>query len=205
MYIARLTLNQSRVAMLWQANPYRVHQQLRMAYPAEPRLLFRIEQPEDRGSPTRILVQSQTPPDWSALEGFEILDRPPEHKELTLGFKAAQRLRFRLLANPTYRTRNAQGRSVRLSHNRADAQMAWLERKLTNAGAQLMGARSIDRGLQRNRRGNVGENDVLVHRAVHFEGLIRVIDPEMLRAAIAQGIGSAKGIGFGLLSVMSAG
>jgi CRISPR system Cascade subunit CasE len=40
-----------------------------------------------------------------------------------------------------------------------------------------------------------------VHQAVTFDGLLRVTDPEALLAALAGGIGSGKGFGFGLLSL----
>ena len=39
------------------------------------------------------------------------------------------------------------------------------------------------------------------HLSVTFEGLLTVTSPEALRTAVEQGIGSAKGFGFGLLSL----
>lgn len=44
----------------------------------------------------------------------------------------------------------------------------------------------------------------LQHVSVTFDGVLRVTSPEDLREAVAQGIGSAKGFGFGLLSLAPA-
>jgi CRISPR system Cascade subunit CasE len=44
----------------------------------------------------------------------------------------------------------------------------------------------------------------LTHHAVRFDGLLVVTDPERLRHALRAGIGSAKGFGFGLLSLARA-
>jgi CRISPR system Cascade subunit CasE len=40
--------------------------------------------------------------------------------------------------------------------------------------------------------------------AVRFDGLLQVADPARLQAALRQGIGSGKGLGFGLLSLAPA-
>jgi CRISPR-associated protein Cas6/Cse3/CasE subtype I-E len=37
--------------------------------------------------------------------------------------------------------------------------------------------------------------------SVRYDGILTVTDPEQFQAAVVQGIGSAKGFGFGLLSV----
>jgi CRISPR system Cascade subunit CasE len=37
--------------------------------------------------------------------------------------------------------------------------------------------------------------------AVTFDGLLRIVDADRFRAALVQGIGSAKAYGFGLLSI----
>jgi len=37
--------------------------------------------------------------------------------------------------------------------------------------------------------------------AVTFDGILRVTDPELFTQTLAQGVGTAKGLGFGLLSL----
>ena len=45
------------------------------------------------------------------------------------------------------------------------------------------------------------ETHTLKLAAVQFDGLLEVAEPDRLRAAVRQGIGSGKGFGFGLLSL----
>jgi len=204
MFLARLQLNQSRRAVGWASNPYRVHQRLRLAWPAEPRLLFRIEDlPDGRG--TQILVQAHSSPDWSAAFGdFPVLLGPPEHKSFEPRLETGRRYRFRLLANPTAKKKNEQGRPVRLSLFKEDDQRSWLARKLAGAGAELLGCTAAARGLQRSRKHSQKQEGMQTHFAVSFEGLLRVNDPARLQEAVEHGIGPAKGYGFGLLSLAPA-
>jgi CRISPR system Cascade subunit CasE len=199
MFLARLQLNQSRVAVNWAANPYRVHQRLRMAYPNDPRLLFRIEDLPDNGG-THIITQSHTEPDWAAaFDGFHVLLRPPEHKPFDPQLQAGRSYRFRLLANPTMKHEGK-----RLSLFLEAEQQAWLARKLADTGAEALGCVTASRGLQRSRKNPWKDKNQQTHFAVLFEGALRVTDPSALRAAVENGIGSAKGYGFGLLSLAPA-
>lgn len=203
MFLARLQLNQGRVAVNWAANSYRVHQRLRMAYPDDSRLLFRIEDlPNDNG--IQVIIQSHTAPNWSVFDDFPVLLRPPEHKPFDLKLEAGRRYRFRLLANPTIKKKDEQGRPTRLSLFKAEEQDAWLSRKLVAAGAELIGFTAAPRGLQRSRKNPQKDEHIQTHFTVLFEGVLRVTDPIALHAAIENGIGSAKGYGFGLLSLAPA-
>jgi CRISPR system Cascade subunit CasE len=120
-----------RPGRMWLRNLYRVHQRLCMAFPSEQRktvdahflkpfnpqdfgenqvhvkradesgFLFRID-PGPAGRAI-ILVQSALPPDWDYAfhnAGY-LLAAASEMKEFEPGFPVGQRLRFRLLANPT--------------------------------------------------------------------------------------------------------
>ena len=203
MFLSRLRLNRSRAATLWAANPYRVHQRLRMAFPAEPRLLFRVEDlPNNSG--TQILIQSHSQPDWSAFVEFPILLTPPEHKAFEPTLESGRRYRFRLLANPTVKKKSPDGKPVRLSLFKDDEQRAWVTRKLAEAGAEAVTFMAMPRGLQRSRKNPQKEERTQTHFAVLFEGILQVTDPAKLRAAVETGIGSAKGYGFGLLSLAPA-
>ena len=41
----------------------------------------------------------------------------------------------------------------------------------------------------------------MAHLAVRFEGVLQVVDPVAFQQTLRRGIGSAKGFGFGLLSI----
>jgi len=195
LFLARLTLNQRRLALGWAGNPYRVHQRLMMAYEGDPRLLFRLEQDEE--APPVILVQSHREPDFErAFGSFAVLSRPPELKPFEVQLAAGSWLRFRLLANPTVKREGA-----RLGLLQEEEQRAWLERKLAQGGAALAGCTVQARGLRTSSRGPAKEENQPVHLAVLFEGLLAVKDPAALTEVLANGIGPAKGFGFGLLSL----
>ena len=197
MFLARLRLNRSRTAVTWIANPYRVHQRLMMAFDGDPRLLFRIDESTEGA---QILVQSQTEPNWGAsFSGFSVLACSPEHKPFQPCLEAGRRYRFRLLANPTVKRDGK-----RLGLLREEDQRAWLVRKITDAGAELLGCTVSPHGLQRSGKNPYKEAAAQTHLAVLFEGVLRVTDPTLMTAAIENGIGAAKGYGFGLLSLAPA-
>ncbi len=222
MYLSRLFLNpRSRQVQSEIAHPYQMHKTLMRAFPAplppEERVLFRLEIHPRTGLPV-LLVQSQTPPDWSFLTTADSgryllpsLELPPqvyqnpEVKEVTLRLRRGQRLAFRLFANPTKKIK-VEGRKngQRVELYQEDDQRRWLERKLQAAGARLLAVR-IGQGRKFTdfqRRAEQGHRLTLY--GVRFDGLLMVEDPEVLLAAIHQGIGSGKGMGFGLLSVAAA-
>jgi CRISPR system Cascade subunit CasE len=204
MYLARLTLNQSRTAIFWSSNPYRVHQRLRMAYSNDPRLLFRIEESSD-GTKTQILVQSHTEPDWSVFTDFPVLLSQPEHRFFNPKLVAGHRYRFRILANPTLKKTLTLGsgekRKTRLGLFREEAQVEWLRHKLNNAGSEMLACRVIPRGLQYSHKNPAKDDRQQTHLAVMYEGILRVNHADLLQQTLKIGIGSAKGYGFGLLSL----
>ena len=197
MYLSRLQLNTSRVAVLWASNPYRVHQRLMMACDGDPRLLFRIE---DTSEGTQVLVQSHVEPNWPfAFGDFDVLRCPPEHKAFDLHLQTGRLYRFRLLANPTVK-RNGN----RLGLFKEEDQRAWLVRKLEAAGAKLVSYIAAPHGLQKSDKNPAKDEHVVTHFAVLFEGVLQMQDPERLKQAVESGIGAAKGYGFGLLSLAPA-
>ncbi|HUZ46205.1 MAG TPA: type I-E CRISPR-associated protein Cas6/Cse3/CasE, partial [Terriglobia bacterium] len=121
-----------RPGRLWLRNLYHVHQRLCMAFPSKDRIshdahflkpfkpedfaeqvhvgrkveagfLFRIDpQPIGRAM---LVVQSAAEPNWDYAfhNAPYLLAAPPEKKQFEPSFTTGQRLRFRLLANPTKR------------------------------------------------------------------------------------------------------
>ena len=206
MYLTRLSLNHTRIAIQWAANPYRVHQRLKMGCEGDPRLLFRIE---ETALGAYILAQTHHAPSWSmAFDDFMVLDGPPEMKSFELKLQAGRAYQFRLLANPSVKKtvsgEDQEEKKTRLGLVSEEAQLAWLRRKLEAAGAEVVSVQAASRGLTRSSKNPAKDEHTQTHLSVLFEGVLLAKEPEMLEQAVRQGIGPAKGYGFGLLSLAAA-
>ena len=206
MYLSRLTLNRSRMAMLWLSNPYRVHQRLIMACGNDPRLLFRIETDEQR---SQVLVQTHSAPAWNtAFDEFDVLLHEPEHKAFNPVLINNGLYRFRLLANPTakktFEKDDGEKHKTRLGIFKEADQIEWLKRKLSESGAELVNWRVNPRGMVYSHKNPQKDKQTQIHYAVLFEGILKVINPDQLLQTLQNGIGPAKGYGFGLLSLARA-
>jgi CRISPR system Cascade subunit CasE len=202
---------------------YLLHQAVYAAFDpgerGEGRVLYRREPELTRGK-VAVLVQSRCRPDWergfaaklAEAEAAEV--RPLEHQ-----LRTGQWLRFRLRANPTRRTR--EGKRVALTSLGPHREIAreemgrlgllavnesrvceflleqWLRRHLAGAAADLE-FQVTDEGLAEDRPHR------LQFRSVRYDGVLQVGNPELLAQRAAGGIGSAKGFGFGLLSLARA-
>jgi CRISPR system Cascade subunit CasE len=185
--------------------------------------LFRADvQRSEDGSPRIVcLVQSEVEADWGRLKDM-LLDQ--RQKEYLPRFEPRQRLQFFLRANPTQsrkdrneiKFRDLQGeefrkkRGRRVGLRREEEQLAWLRRKATSAGFEV----------ERKLVGEIEQEAVIVtgsrpwrwqahghsacHEGVDFQGILRVEDPARLLETVRQGIGPAKALGFGLLSLARA-
>jgi CRISPR system Cascade subunit CasE len=142
-------------------------------------------------------VQSDVSPDWSRLKVTnDYLLGPAATKPFNPAFTAGQRLCFRLRANPTVK-RDGKRRAL-LGEGE---QRAWLDRKGVEAGFRVVRAEVTPEGASWGRKPAGGGTLVLTHHAVRFDGVLEVTDPARFRLAVQSGIGSAKGFGFGLLSL----
>jgi len=208
MYLSRLILNpRSRRVRRELAAPYEMHRTIMRAFPDKRnggpgRVLFRVDSPRDSTKPI-LLVQSEKKPDWSNLD--HVSDyvthgcnrEPPIHtKPLRLTLAPGQRLAFRLRANPTVK-RNGK----RLGLLTEDQQLAWLARKASDGGFRILSARAIAEGIVSDTKSSASGTHRLTFYAVRYEGILQVLDPEKLLETMRTGIGPAKGLGFGLLSI----
>jgi len=154
----------------------------------------------------------------------------PACKDISASFQrlqSGQVFSFRLRANPTKRIAKdtksegaLEGKRVGLL--REEEQIAWLIRKGQerekgkpggfeilmkevedkNGEVRLVPRVNVCReGKQRGRKREEGRSHETTHVAVRFDGLLRITDANAFRETLARGIGSAKGYGFGLLSV----
>jgi CRISPR system Cascade subunit CasE len=189
---------------------------------AEFGVLFRVDT-DPRSGGIALLVQSQTEPDWLRLSAKDFLiddfgefDNPAvkrvDEKYGALGEGA--RLRFRLRANPTKRlpllieNRVGKERGKRVEIFREEEQLDWLRRKGEQHGFRLLAARVNPNVV--NARANP-EGKVIGWRersqppmkfgSALFEGELEITDADKFRQTLADGIGSGKAYGFGLLSI----
>lgn len=196
---------------------YEMHRTLMRGFPDAAdggpggRILWRTDLPPGAGPPT-VLVQSESPPDWSRLPAGW-LRAAAECKEWLPAFAAGRRLSFRLRANPVKclakGSVGADGRPVearwvgkRVKLRDEEQQLAWLARKAADAGFRVVWAMPVAENRDGSRR-VVGRKDgwALSLLAVRFEGLLTVADPAAFAAAVRAGVGPGKALGFGLLSV----
>jgi len=190
-------------------------------------LLFRVDVGET--GPV-VLLQTQQEPEWDGLElAPRALREPPQSKPYAPEFAPGQRLGFRLLSQPAVRKSGRFGlkptgkrmpgprRGCRTDEER----LHWLRRKgeaggfaIESVGLTLVewantkplqargGAPAETREQARLRAFGPGARQRLA--AVRFDGVLIVTDPGRLSGAVRHGIGPAKGLGFGLLSVAPA-
>lgn len=195
--------------------------------------LHRVEI-DDRSGVISLFVQASLCPDWSKLEHDYLADTNGEMEnpaskpvaEQYGSIKPGTILAFRLKANPTRKIDTKTGpdgkrhNGKRVELRREKDQIEWLRRKGQQGGFELLSAKVspevpdvkavMEPGLGKvtGRRGPTREGDK-AHRltlaSVLFGGHLRVTDSEkFLNVSLAQGIGSGKAFGFGLLSIAPA-
>lgn len=217
LYLSRLVLNPgSAWARADLQSRYDLHRTVSRGFGGDPdafreaRCLFRLD---EHPAPARVLVQSRAAPEWSGLRsGY--LARAPEVKEIDPLFRSEQRLRFLLVANPTKREpgrhalredgtpKDGTRRALVFDDARETeaACAAWLGRKAAAGGFQVRQVSIEDAGVVRVQKGSSS----LSYAAIRFEGVLEVTDPGCFFETLQEGIGSAKGFGFGLLSLAPA-
>ena len=214
MHLSRLLLNaRSRQAQRDLANRYELHRTLLRGFPqtlpADERILYRVEE-DARTETVFVLLQSSSHPDWQTLPAAYML-QPAEVKPFSVTLSVGQPLRFRLLANPTRRIKRPpveegeEPSSTRVGLLREEQQLEWLARKAEACGFQLLGVHSARQPDVIGWQGKGKDGRRLTFQSVLFEGVLRVEEPEFLLRTLKNGIGPAKGFGFGLLSLAKAG
>ena len=216
MYLSRLILNpRNRRVQREIAAPYQMHRSLMNAFPDDldqgaERVLFRLEsylRTGARHDGLVLLVQSWNLPDWSWLAEpgargclLPVAEPNPAVKPFDIALVPGQVLAFRLRANPTVK-RTVEGRKKRLGLYREDEQIKWLEHKATAGGFRLAAVRTSRQGTVGGRIHREDTTHNLRLLSVQFDGLLQVTDPDRLRDMVRRGVGSGKGLGFGLLSL----
>lgn len=212
MYLSRLILNpRNRRVQREVAEPYQMHRSIMHAFPdslgeGTERVLFRLE--TTRTGALTLLVQSLALPDWSWLAEPEargyllpVGEPNPAVKSFDLNLAPGQVLAFRLRANPTVKRRFDEETHKRVGLYREEEQVEWLKRKGERGGFRVLSVRTSNQDSINGYIRHDEERHKLKLLAVQFDGLLQVTDPDRLREAVRQGVGSGKGLGFGLLSL----
>ncbi len=219
MYLSRLILNpRSRQVRSELADLYEMHRTVMQSFAGrleeDERVLFRVDVHPKTGIPT-LLVQSQHEPDWTFLNapGKDYLlteaDLPlnienPAVKTVEVSLRAGQVLAFRLRATPSVKKkREGKEQGRRMGLLREEEQLAWLGRKLQAAGCVLLSSQVCNDGWATGEKKKDDKRQMRL-LSVQFDGALRVMDPSALQDALQAGIGSGKGLGFGLLSLAPA-
>lgn len=206
MYLSKLSLDpRSRQVQAEISNRYELHRTLTAQFSEEKRekigLLYRVELPNYNNEAITLLVQSQLDPSWDGLLDAKLLINQPEIKSFDVIFSEGSSYYFRLLANPTIRRSQTEGKGKRVGLYTPQEQQDWLFRKADQGGFKIIGTNLLDLGFVESIKRKHNRTYAIKQLAVQFDGLLKVCNPEKFTAALINGIGSAKAFGFGLLSL----
>ncbi|GAB3430800.1 type I-E CRISPR-associated protein Cas6/Cse3/CasE [Actinophytocola sediminis] len=215
MYLTQFEINAARRgARHLLASPQRMHAAVLSAFTSaerEPtatgRILWRADQ---AGSQTLLYLASPHRPDltnlaeqagWPTKQTWRIGD----YRRLLDGLAVGDEWAFRLTANPVHNGRKGDGvRSQRLGHVTAAQQETWLLSRTERHGFVVNVGEHKERDLvvrdRRIQRFTRAGRQVTLATAT-FDGRLTVTDVDALRAALACGVGPAKGYGCGLITL----
>ena len=184
------------------ADPYEMHRTLARVYAPDAdtpphRFLWRLERRTDDRPSSIVLVQSEQSANWSILKALpDYLEaiHPDKQVDLEHLICPTARYRFRLLANPTV-TREGK----RYGLTREEDQIAWLARQGERGGFTVLGCIRAATEKLHVRQGKTGHR-ITVQTAL-FEGVLESMDELALRSSLLNGLGHAKSLGLGLLSL----
>ncbi|MCH9276188.1 type I-E CRISPR-associated protein Cas6/Cse3/CasE [Bifidobacterium amazonense] len=176
------------------------------------RALWRLD-PGRNGEAGRLYIVSQAAPDRAILceefgmgresSGYATCDYEPFLNRLAIG----QEWGFRLKANPTKSIPSGKPgvRGKRVGVVTVEEQIAWLGARAREYGFHMPINRLelpeiVVRDSRKVRFDRQGSEVTLA--SATYDGVLAVDDPELLRRALTQGIGRAKGYGFGLLTLV---
>ncbi|UGQ10913.1 type I-E CRISPR-associated protein Cas6/Cse3/CasE [Yinghuangia sp. ASG 101] len=246
-YLSRIRINPLRAdSRKLLANPRAMHGMVTGGVadrPLDERVLWRLDTDNPRRPQLYVLTQSK--PDWThAVESAGWPDADGDHAlvrdytPLLAQLAVGRRFAFRLTANPVQNTRTPQkpspgqqahrdadprGRSFRIGHRTATAQMRWFLDHTDRWGFTIPDSRTdqpapglepaapadgkplapkevriTDRQRKTFTKG--GDKPVVLHTAT-FEGVLRITDTDTFTTRLLHGIGPAKAYGCGLLTL----
>ncbi len=192
------------------AHPQFLHQQLQEAFPMnnmkqsarrDANVLYMAAKDSDR---TTLYVQSDVLPSWTCLEhkGFH-LEGVKDITRMEDMFQEGSAFAFSLLANTTTGNIERYGnKRRRYLLKTPEEKLSWLNRRAEQNGFMVVNATV---NVQKTLRSTIDiskqtGNFSLVGTA--FEGVLKITDPALFKAAFRKGIGQGKAYGFGMLMLM---
>lgn len=197
----------SRVHVSWprSKSAYALHQALWELFPDRPHadrdFLFRVEQ-EKTGLGVLVLMQSKQVPVDSA-EAVEV----QAIRSYALNLAQGRRVRFLIKANPIKTIKDEKGRknakgevkTCRVPLIKEEEQLQWLARKFE--GVAELEEVHLSPCLPMYFKKSTHAGKIV---PVRFEGVARVADPEAFALLMEKGVGPAKALGCGMLSIAPA-
>ncbi|MCP9793385.1 type I-E CRISPR-associated protein Cas6/Cse3/CasE [Vulcanococcus limneticus Candia 3F8] len=210
----RLTLNLGhRDVRRDLGNAYDMHRTLARAFASGPDdtvepFLWRLEASREAEPPT-LLVQSQGEPRWEHLPAGYLQAQAQRSWTPEDVFAKGKAVAFRVRANPTVNrvpqatsgdepaSGSSRGRRKRLGLWREEEQLEWMQRQAERLGLGAVAATVSHAERLRCRRGGA----VMTVATAQFDGQAVIADPDALAAGVRSGIGHARMLGLGLVSV----
>lgn len=214
----RIMLNQyRREARKFLTNPHAMHAAVAKAFPPDTdvthgRILWRLD--KNGHEDTLYIVGPEQPTADHIVDQAGWETRPPQvasYDAFLARLMKGQQWGFELVANPTFSEPQPGGKRGKVrAHVSATHQLDWLIKRSESCGFSLLQdneptARVVERkvlSFQRDPNSN-RKNNVRIHTA-RFKGSLTVIDPELLRNTLKNGIGRGRGYGCGLLTLAPA-
>jgi len=204
MYLSRLILDPfNRQVQKDIGNVYEMHRSVMSAFKHLPedqykagRVLYRLD--KGRQGEIIIFVQSTYKADWQdKIFDDYFLNKEDYIKEYNPKPVKGNHYLFKLRANPTKKINYK-----RLGLFDEGKQTEWLSGKLSTSGATLSELMIKQEGfLKGSYMNKAGKKNTISFLSAVFEGSLVVNDPVSFVKALENGFGSAKGFGFGLMSI----
>lgn len=187
-----------------------ISRSLDLTHTGEARCLWRLDKGK-AGKPSRLYIISDVIPDKKVLhdeldvmeQGMVSCEYEPFLNRLDIG----QEWGFRLKANPTKSIPSdgyvRRGRRVGILN--LNEQQQWLEKKARECGFHMpINRLELPEVVIRDSRkvDFARQGSTVTLSSVVYDGVLVVDDPVLLRSALLEGIGRAKGYGFGLLTLV---
>jgi CRISPR system Cascade subunit CasE len=226
MYFTQMPLNpQRRSTRDLVESPQRVHAAVLAGFlpgaASRGRVLWRLDQ--DGPHDLNLFVVSAEAPSFDSLAeqaGWSAnpVWRTADYARFLSGLAAGQRWVFRLRANPVRNVRDAKAsagdqlqRGSRVPLIKEPDQREWLLARSSALGFDVVPGASGGANLsvtqsrrQRFGRHSDGEARTVTLQTAQYDGVLEVSDASVLRRALTEGIGGAKGYGCGLLTLAAA-
>jgi len=204
--LSRVDINLAHVGYEdWRRNMEEVHADLIHCVTPGIKVLFRMEDEDDRRAVRSVIVQTTGgTPDWEHLSQRRngMIVGKPLVKEASVEFGVGETFGFRLLGNAVRR----RGRRVRQQYSLPqcepikdfEGQAEWLKRQGDLHGFRVQGFQNNGAESIPVKRKNGSSFSVW---CVRYDGILVVTDPAKFANAVKNGIGRCRSFGCGLLSL----